>query len=62
MVATIRERLPLKEKTKLQNSVSDRCRLNKLLDDKTKEKYQIDVANRRSASESIGIYSVGNMS
>ena len=53
MVATIRERLSLK-----QHLVADKYNLNKLVDLETRKEYQVDVTNRVLALESLEIASV----
>ena len=57
MVATIQERLSLKKGIK-QHLVADRYNSNNLVDSKTRNKYQIDVANRFSALKGLEISSV----
>ena len=49
MVATTWKRLSLKKGMKQQNLLEDRYNANKLIDDQTREEYQIDIANRYSA-------------
>ena len=53
MVATIRERLSLK-----QHLVANKYNLNKLVDHETRKEYQVDVTNRVLALESLEIASV----
>ena len=57
MVATIRERLSLKNGIK-QHLIADRYNLNKLVDRETRKEHQIDVANRFSDLEGLEISSV----